>query len=150
LQALQPYDLAWVEEPVPAEDLIGHAAVRASRLAPVQTGENWWFAADMAKAIAAGACDHAMPDIMKIGGVTGWLKAAALAEAASLPVSSHIFIEASAHALPVTPSALYLEYLDSAGAILAEQLPVVDGKVTARGPGLGMDWNEEAVAKYAA
>ena len=88
----------------------------------MQTGENWWFAADMAKAIAAGASDHAMPDIMKIGGVTGWLRAAALAEAASLPVSSHIFIEASAHVLPVTPTALYLEYLDSAGAILATPL----------------------------
>ncbi|HET6159173.1 MAG TPA: enolase C-terminal domain-like protein, partial [Dongiaceae bacterium] len=108
LQALAQYDLAWVEEPVFAEDLIGHAAVRAMKLAPVQTGENWWFASDMAKAIEAKACDHAMPDIMKIGGVTGWLRAAALAEAASLPVSSHIFIEASAHVLPVTPTALYL------------------------------------------
>ena len=150
LQALAPYDLAWVEEPVPAEDLVGHAAVRASGLTPVQTGENWWFAADMAKAIEAKACDHAMPDIMKIGGVTGWLKAAALAEAASLPVSSHIFIEASAHVLPVTPTALYLEYLDSAGAILRDPLQVIDGRVTARGPGLGMDWDEAAVAKYAA
>lgn len=150
LQALAKYDLAWVEEPVPAEDLIGHAAVRASGLAPVQTGENWWFASDMAKAIAAGACDHAMPDIMKIGGVTGWLKAAALAGTASLPVSSHIFIEASAHVLPVTPTALYLEYLDSAGAILKEPLIVKDGAVTAQGPGLGMEWDEAAVAKYAA
>lgn len=150
LQALQSYNLAWVEEPVPAEDLAGHAMVRAARLAPVQTGENWWFAADMAKAIAAGASDHAMPDIMKIGGVTGWLRAAALAEAASLPVSSHIFIEASAHVLPVTPTALYLEYLDSAGAILQDPLAVKDGKVTARGPGLGMDWDERAVNKYAA
>lgn len=150
LRDLQPYGLAWVEEPVPAEDLVGHAAVRAARLAPVQTGENWWFAADMAKAIEAGASDHAMPDIMKIGGVTGWLRAAALAEAASLPVSSHIFIEASAHVLPVTPTALYLEYLDSAGAILKEPLTVIDGKVTAHGPGLGMDWDEAAVAKYTA
>ena len=89
----------------------------------------------MAKAIAAGACDHAMPDIMKIGGVTGWLRAAALAEAASLPVSSHIFIEASAHVLPVTPTALYLEYLDSAGAILSEPLPVVDGNGDRARPG---------------
>lgn len=150
LRALRDYDLAWVEEPVPAEDLVGHAAVRASGLAPVQTGENWWFAADMAKAIAAGACDHAMPDIMKIGGVTGWLKAAALAETASLPVSSHIFIEASAHVLPVTPTRLYLEYLDCASAILREPVAVVDGAVTARGPGLGMAWDEEKVARYAA
>jgi mandelate racemase len=150
LQALKAYDLTWVEEPVPAEDLVGHAMVRASRLVPVQTWENWWFAEDMAKSIAAGASDHAMPDIMKIGGVTGWLRAAALAEAASLPVSSHIFIEASAHVLPVTPTALYLEYLDSAGAILREPSAVVDGAVTARGPGLGMDWDEEKVARHAA
>jgi mandelate racemase len=150
LQALKQYDLTWVEEPVPAEDLIGHAAVRASRLVPVQTGENWWFAADMAKAIAAGACDHAMPDLMKIGGVTGWLKAAALAEAASLPVSSHIFIEASAHVMPVTPTALYLEFLDSASAILKEPLAVVDGAVTAQGPGLGTDWDEAKVSRHAA
>jgi mandelate racemase len=150
LQALKEYDLAWVEEPVPAEDLIGHAAVRASGLAPVQTGENWWFAQDMAKAIAAGASDHAMPDIMKIGGVTGWLRAAALAETASLPVSSHVFVEASAHVLAVTPTALYLEFLDKAGVLLKEPLPVVDGAVTPRGPGLGMDWDEAMVTKYAA
>jgi mandelate racemase len=150
LQALTQYDLSWVEEPVPAEDLVGHATVRTAKLAPVQTGENWWFAADMAKAIEAKASDHAMPDMMKIGGVTGWLRAAALAETASLPISSHIFIEASAHVLPVTPTALYLEYLDSAGAILKEPLAVQDGRVTARGPGLGMEWDEAAVTKYAA
>ncbi len=150
LQALKEYDLAWVEEPVPAEDLIGHATVRASGLAPVQTGENWWFAQDMAKAIAAGASDHAMPDIMKIGGVTGWVRAAALAETAGLPVSSHIFVEASAHVLAVTPTALYLEYLDKAGPLLKEPLQVVDGTVTARGPGLGMEWDEAKVTKYAA
>ncbi len=150
LKLLTEFNLTWIEEPVPAEDLVGHAAVRASALAPVQTGENWWFAEDMAKAIAAKASDHAMPDIMKIGGVTGWLKAAALAEAASLPVSSHVFVEASAHVLAVTPTALYLEYLDKASALLTEPLPVIDGAVTARGPGLGMDWDEAKVAKYAA
>jgi mandelate racemase len=150
LQVLKAYDLTWVEEPVLAEDLVGHATVRASRIIPVQTGENWWFAQDMAKAIAAGASDHAMPDIMKIGGITGWLRAAALAEAASLPVSSHIFIEASAHVLPVTPTTLYLEYLDSAGAVLREPLAVIDGTVSARGPGLGMEWDEEKVRRYAA
>ena len=57
-----------------AEDLDGHARVRAASAIPVQTGENWWFPRDMQKALAAGACDYAMPDIMKIGGVTGWLQ----------------------------------------------------------------------------
>jgi mandelate racemase len=90
-----------------------------------------------------------MPDIMKIGGVTGWLRAAGQAEAASLPVSSHLFIEASAHVMAVTPTCHWLEYLDVAGAVLAEPLAVEAGRVSARGPGLGMDWDEEAVRRYA-
>lgn len=145
---LAAYDLHWVEEPVSAEDLAGHAAVRAHSPVPIQTGENWWFMADMAKAIAAGASDFAMPDLMKIGGVTGWLSAAALAEAASLPVSSHIFVEASAHALAITPTAHWLEYLDVAAAILKEPIAVEGGCVTARGPGLGLAWDEAAVQRY--
>ncbi len=146
---LAEFDLQWVEEPVPAEDLTGHAEVRAASPAPIQTGENWWFPQDMARAIAAEASDLAMPDIMKIGGVTGWLRAAGQAEAASLPVSSHLFIEASAHVMAVTPTCHWLEYLDVAGAVLSEPLAVEGGRVSARGPGLGMDWNEEAVRRYA-
>jgi mandelate racemase len=144
---LAQFDLAWVEEPVAAEDLAGHAQVRAARLAPVQTGENWWFPAGMRQAIAAGASDLAMLDVMKIGGVTGWLSASGQAEAASLPVSSHIFVEASAHLLAVTPTAHWLEYLDTAGTLLREPLPVVEGCVTPRGPGLGLEWDEREVER---
>ena len=115
---------------------------------PVQTGENWWFAQDMAQAIAAGACDFAMPDLMKIGGVSGWLRAMGQAEAAAIPVSSHLFVEASAHVLPITPTAHWLEYLDVAGAILTEPMAVEQGTVIARGPGLGMEWDEAAVQRY--
>lgn len=143
-------DLHWVEEPVPAEDLDGHARVRARSPVPIQTGENWWFTSDMAKAIAVGASDYAMPDLMKIGGITGWMHAAGQAEAAGIPVSSHIFIEASAHALAATPTAHWLEHLDLAGAILANPAEVRDGCITPRGPGLGIEWNEAAVHTYAA
>jgi mandelate racemase len=73
----------------------------------------------------------------------------ALAEAASLPLSSHLFIEASAHALAVSPTGHFLEYLDMAGAILAEPVRPAGGMVTARGPGLGIAWNEDAVARFA-
>jgi mandelate racemase len=103
----------------------------------------------MAHAIAADACDYAMPDLMKIGGITGWLRAMGQAEAASIPMSSHLFIEASAHVLPVTPTRHWLEFLDIAGAILSERPRVIDGCVTAAGPGLGMDWDKKAVEKYA-
>ena len=147
IRALARFDLEWVEEPVAAEDLAGHARVRAGSPVPVQTGENWWFGHDMAHALAAGACDFCMPDLMKIGGVTGWLGAMGQAAAAAVPVSSHLFVEASAHVLPVTPLAHYLEYLDLAGAVLADPPRPVDGRLTARGPGLGIDWDEAAVAR---
>ena len=148
LDRLAEFGLCWVEEPVPAEDLEAHAEIRAGSAIPVQTGENWWFVADMDKALAAGACDFAMPDLMKIGGITGWQKAAGLGAAARVPVSSHLFVEASAHVLPVTPTAHFLEFLDIAATILEEPAAVVDGKVTARGPGLGMTWDEDAVKRY--
>jgi len=148
IDRLAEYDLHWVEEPVPAEDIRGHAEVRAASPLPIQTGENWWFPQDMAKAIEAEACDYAMPDLMKIGGIGGWLRAMGQAEAASIPVSSHLFIEASAHVLAVTPTAHWLEYLDIAGAVLTEPMPVVNGCVTPRGPGLGIEWNEQAVERF--
>lgn len=148
IDRLAEFDLHWLEEPVPAEDWSAHSDVRAASPVPVQTGENWWFTADMSKAIAEEACDFAMPDLMKIGGVTGWLSAMGVAHAAGIPVSSHLFVEASAHVLPVTPTAHWLEYLDVASAVLTEPVVVDDGSVTARGPGLGMEWNEEAVQRY--
>jgi mandelate racemase len=150
IRRLQDFDLTWVEEPVAAEDLAGHRAVRERvRPVPIQTGENWWFPHGMASAIAAGASDLAMVDIMKIGGVTGWMAAMAQAEAAALPLSNHTFAEPSAHGMAVAPTASWFEYLDVAGAVLTERLLPVDGTITARGPGLGLDWDEHAVARYA-
>lgn len=142
------FNLEWVEEPVPAEDFFGHRAIREQVDTAIQTGENWWMPDDAARAIQAGVSDHAMLDIMKIGGFSGWLQAAAYARMNALPVSSHIFLEASTHALANTPNAYLLEYLDIAGSILSEPYQVVDGMLSPRGLGLGMEWDEQAVQKY--
>jgi mandelate racemase len=149
IRRLNEFDLTWVEEPVAAADLAGHAAVRAAVRTGIQTGENWWFPEDVARAVRAGASDFAMLDLARIGGISGWMRSAAQAEGASLPVSSHLFAEASAHALAVTPGAHLLEYVDLAGAVLEERLVPVDGTVVPRGPGLGLAWNEAAVASFA-
>jgi mandelate racemase len=145
---LAPYDLHWVEEPVAQENLQGLAAVRRESSISIQAGENWWFPRGFAEAIAVGASDFIMPDLMKVGGVTGWMRVAAQAEGASIPMSSHLFAESSAHVLAVTPTAHWLEVLDLGRAILAEPIEIVDGAITAQGPGLGLSWNEAAVAKY--
>lgn len=149
INRIAEFDIHWVEEPVHAADFGGHARIRSAVDVPIQTGENW-FPRDMANSVAAGASDYAMLDIMKIGGVTGWMRAAAQAAAASLPVSSHLFHEASAHVLAVTPACHWLEHLDIAGALLQNPLAVVNGAVTAQGPGLGLDWDEKAVQRFAA
>jgi mandelate racemase len=150
IKRLAAYDLHWIEEPVAAENLQAHAIVRKASPISIQSGENWWFPRGFAEAIAAGASDFIMPDLMKVGGVTGWLRVAAQAEAASVPMSSHLFAEASSHMLAVTPTAHWIEYLDLARAVLAEPVAIVDGTITARGPGLGIAWDEAAVAKYLA
>ena len=141
-------NLAWVEEPVAAEDLAGYRRVRAAVDTPVQSGENWWHPADAARMLPE--TDLAMPDLVKIGGLTGWMRAAAMAEAHSVPVSSHLFIEASAHALAATPNAHFLEYLDIAGGLMTDPLPLVSGCITARGPGLGITWDPEKLKRHAA
>jgi mandelate racemase len=145
---LAAYDLHWIEEPVAAENLQGHARVRVTSPISIQSGENWWFPRGFAEAITAGASDFIMPDLMKVGGVTGWLRVAGQAEAASISMSSHLFAEASSHVLAVTPTAHWIEYLDLARSILSEPVEIVDGTITARGPGLGLSWDEAAVAKY--
>ena len=145
---LAPYDLHWIEEPVAAENLQGHAEVRETSPISIQAGENWWFPRCFAEAIAAGASDFIMPDLMKVGGVTGWLRVAGQADAASIPMSSHLFAEASAHMLAVTPTAHWLEVLDLGRSILTNPIEIVDGAITARGHGLGLEWDEAAVAKY--
>ena len=149
--ALQELDVRWLEEPLPVDDDAGLAALRGQLRVPVQGGENWWGPKGMARALEAGAVDLCMPDAMKIGGVTGWQQAAALAAAKRIPMSSHIFIEASAQLLPATPTAHLLEHLDVAGPLLRTPLVVKDGmaEVPER-PGLGLDWDEAALARWAA
>lgn len=150
IQALEGEGISWVEEPTLQEDLLGHAEIRRRSRIPIQMGENWCGPTDMQRALDAHACDLAMPDVMKISGVTGWLKAAALAQARGIPMSSHIFQEISVHLLAVTPTAHWLERMDLAGAILAHPMRFVDGQGQCpTGPGVGIAWNEEAVARFA-
>jgi mandelate racemase len=92
-----------------------------------------------------------MPDVQFVHGVTGWLEAAALARAAGLPMSSHIFVEASAQLLCATPTAHWLEVLDAAAALRCSPLELRAGCVhPSQEPGLGIEWMPDAVARYRA
>jgi mandelate racemase len=139
----------WIEEPVRADDFAGCAKVAQAIRTPIQIGENFMGPEQMAQALAAGACDYVMPDLERIGGVTGWMRAAARAQGAGIEMSIHIFAEASAQLLPVTPTGHWLEYVDWADTVLLDPLRIEKGlAMPSLRPGLGMAWDEKAVKKY--
>jgi mandelate racemase len=150
-RALDGEGLHWIEEPVRHDDYEGCAAVAAAVTTPIQTGENLVDTHEMARAIALRSLDFVMPDVQRIGGVTGWLRAAALAHAHGIEMSSHLFPEFSVHLLGVTPTCHWLEYMDWANPVLRQPLTVKDGlaRIPDR-PGAGIEWDEEAVARYSA
>jgi mandelate racemase len=147
-RVLEEMDLVWIEEPTTADDYVGHATIAAAAATPIQIGENMWAPTDFEKAIAEGFTDGIMLDVMKIGGVTGWMKAAALAEIHGIRVSSHLFPEVSAQLLSVTKGAQLLEWQDWVAPVLAEPLIPKDGVAHAgAAPGCGIAWNESVIAK---
>ena len=149
-RALDRERVYWIEEPVRHDDYAGAARLARELETPIQIGENFLGTHSMSAAIAAGAADYVMPDLARIGGVTGWLRAAALADAAGLEMSSHLYPEVSAQLLAVTPSAHFLEFVDWASPILARPLQIADGQaLPGDAPGVGLDWNEETVARFA-
>jgi mandelate racemase len=140
----------WIEEPVRADDFAGNARIAREVTTPIQIGENFMGPEQMAQALAAQACDYVMPDAQRIGGVTGWMRAAALAQAAGMEMSSHLFPEVSCHLLAVTPTCHWLEYVDWADAVLEEPLQIKDGHaLIPERPGLGLRWDEKAVKRFA-
>jgi mandelate racemase len=141
--------LIWIEEPIRHDDYAGCAEVAAATQTPIQIGENFDSAFSMQAALDHHACDFVMPDAQRIGGVTGWLRAAALAHAAGIEMSTHLFSEVSAHLMTVTPTAHWLEFVDWADAVLREPLKVKDGHVLpSEQPGSGIEWDEAAVKKF--
>jgi mandelate racemase len=141
----------WIEEPIRADDFSGCHRVKNEVHTPIQLGENFMGPEQMAQALAAGACDYVMPDLERIGGVTGWMRAAALAQGAGVEMSSHLFPEVSCHLLAATPTCHWLEYVDWADTILQEPLAVKNGMVAIpERPGCGLAWDEKAVKRYLA
>jgi mandelate racemase len=145
-RALDGEGLTWIEEPIRHDDFTGAARLAEALSTPVQIGENFSQVYDMQKALDARACDLVMPDLERIGGVTGWRRASALAAEAGLPMSSHLYPEVSAHLLAATPTAHWLEYVDWMVPLLVDPLEIREGMAVASSrPGLGLEWNPDVV-----
>jgi mandelate racemase len=148
---LEKEGIYWLEEPIPHEDYEAYSTIARELSVPVQIGENFNGPEGMLSALSARASDYVMPDVARIGGVTGWMQAAALAAAKGVEMSSHLMPEVSAQLLSVTPTAHWLEYVDWADALLQEPLRLVEGKVlTSQRSGSGIAWDEDKIRKLEA
>lgn len=149
MRVLDGEGLAWVEEPTLANDFAGHARVAREAATPIQAGENWWGPIELQHALDVHASDYVMPDVMKIGGVTGWLRATSVAATRGVRISNHLWPEVSAQLLSVTLNAHWLEYVDWWSDALREPLSIRAGMTDAGGvTGSGIEWNEAAIAPF--
>jgi mandelate racemase len=138
--------LSWIEEPIVYDNLDGYVQLAAELKTPIQIGENFYGPRDLYRAIQRKACDYVMPDFMRIGGVTGWLKAAAIAEAAGVPMSTHLYPEVAAHVMRVTDTAHWLEWQNWADPVLQRPYEIKEGMLHIPDvPGVGLEWSEDAV-----
>jgi L-alanine-DL-glutamate epimerase-like enolase superfamily enzyme len=148
---LEAFGLSWLEEPLPYEDLEGCARVAAALTTPVATGESDYGSLAMKRHLEARAADVLMPDLQRMGGVTGFLDAAALCQAWHQPVSSHLFTETSCHLLAAAPNGLILEHMPWWDALFTEPLSVADGHVLVpERPGIGLELSAPALARFKA
>ena len=147
--ALDDQGLYWFEEPITYNNLAGYAQLARELATPVQLGENFYGPRELFRALAMGAGDYVMPDLMRIGGVSGWLRAVSIAGAAGVEVSTHLYPEVAAHLMRVTETAHWLEWQDWADPIVAEPFALDKGQlIIPNRPGNGLAWNEAAVTRY--
>lgn len=150
MHALDDQGLYWFEEPIVYDNLDGCAQITREIKTPISIGENIYGPREFFKAVTARAADLYMPDLMRIGGVTGWMRSAAIAGAAGLPLSSHLYATVSAQLLRASESADWLEWSDWAQPVLADAFVVRDGVATVSSAlGSGIEWDEAAITRFA-
>jgi len=146
---LEEFDLVWFEEPVACYDLTGHAEVRAALDIPIASGESEYTRYGMGAMIDAGACDILMPDLQRIGGLTEFRRAAAVAAEHDIPISTHILTEQSLSIGGSSANCMSVEHMPWFGPLFNEQMELVDGMLLMpERPGLGFTFDSAAVEKY--
>ncbi|WP_328725791.1 L-talarate/galactarate dehydratase [Streptomyces sp. NBC_00259] len=146
-RALEEFGLVWIEEPLDAYDAQGHAALAASLDTPVATGEMLASVAEHWELIRTGAADIIQPDAPRIGGITQFLKLAALADHHQLQLAPHFAMEIHLHLAAAYPSEPWVEHFDWLEPLFNERLHISDGRmhVPSR-PGLGITLSDQARA----
>ena len=143
---LEPVDLYWLEEPLPADDLTGHVRLARSTTVPIAVGESLYSIGQFAQYLTHGAAGLVQVDAARIGGITPWLKVAHLAEAHNVSVCPHFLMELHVSLCAAVPNGRYVEYIPQLSAITRSGISLEDGCAIAPSePGLGIDWDDDAI-----
>jgi L-alanine-DL-glutamate epimerase-like enolase superfamily enzyme len=145
-QAFAPFGLAWLEEPLPAEDVSGHVELAAMAPMPIAVGESLYHPSHFREYLERRACSIVQVDCARVGGITPWLKVAHLAEAFNLAVCPHFLMELHVSLTAAVPNGAWVEYIPQLDAITTSRMTIDDGfAVPPSSPGLGIDWNFTAI-----
>jgi len=146
----EPVDIAWFEEPLPAEDLGGHVRLARATTIPVAVGESLYHPAHFREYLQREACSIVQVDVARIGGITPWLKTAHLAETFNVPVCPHFLMELHVSLCAAVPNARWVEYIPQLDPLTSSRLTIKDGRAWApNDPGIGIDWDMGAVTAQA-
>jgi len=150
-RAFEPFGLAWLEEPLPAEDLGGHAELAAQASMPIAVGESIYSVGHFREYLERDACSVVQVDCARIGGITPWLKVAHLAEAFNVAVCPHFLMELHVSLAGAVPNATWIEHIPQLDAITSSRLVIEDGyALVPTSPGLGIEWDFAAIERRAA
>jgi L-alanine-DL-glutamate epimerase-like enolase superfamily enzyme len=143
--------LAWLEEPLPAEDLDGHVELAAAAAMPIAVGESIYHASHFREYLERGACSIVQVDCARIGGITPWLKVAHLAEAFNVAVCPHFLMELHVSLTAAVPNGAWVEHIPQLDSITTSRIALRDGHaVPPDAPGLGIDWDWPVMERQAA
>lgn len=145
-RVLEEFDIAWFEEPMPADDVMEHAALAASTSVPIAVGESMYSLSQFKDYLVTGGASIVQVDVARIGGITPWMKVAHLAEAHNVPVCPHFLMELHVSLVCAIPNAPWLEYIPQLDSLTRTGMKVIDGRACpAQTPGLGIDWDWAAI-----
>jgi L-alanine-DL-glutamate epimerase-like enolase superfamily enzyme len=149
-RAFEPLGLAWLEEPLPAEDLAGHVELAAHTPIPIAVGESLYHPAHFREYLERDACSIVQPDFARVGGITPWLKVAHVAETFNVAVCPHFLMELHVSLTAAAPAAAWVEYIPQLDELTTSRLAVADGCAAApSAPGNGIAWDWPTVERRA-
>ncbi len=144
--AFEPLELAWFEEPLPADDVSGHAVLARSTSIPIAVGESLYSVGQFRDYLHREAASIVQVDVARVGGITPWLKVAHLAEAFNVHVCPHFLMELHVSLVAAIPNGRYVEHIPQLRAITRDQLRIENGHAIAPdAPGLGIAWDRDAI-----